>query len=88
MNNFYGILNIKQISDIIFDYYNKCKLSFYILCVDLDCKHKSQILVYCNEKLIDSIYSKIRKNNMIFVYGKVLNKESTVVMADKIVIIE
>ena len=60
MNNFYGILNIKQISDIIFDYYNKGKLSFYILCVDLDCKHKSQILVHCNEKLIDYIF-KIKK---------------------------
>lgn len=88
MNNFYGILKVKHLSDIIFDYYDKCKLSFKIICEDIDCKHKSQILVYCNEKLIDSIYSKMRKNNMIFVYGKVLNKESTAVMADKIVIIE
>lgn len=88
MNNFYGILKVKHLSDIIFDYYNKCKLSFEIICVDVDCKYKSQILVHCNENLVDGIYSKLIKNNMIFVYGKVLNKGNITVMADKIEIIE
>ena len=87
MNNFYGILKVKQVSDIVFDYYNKCKLSFEIVCIDVDYKYISKIIIYCNENLIDDIYSKLRKNNVIFVYGKVINKGRITVIAEKVEII-
>ena len=48
MNNFYAILRIIQISDIIFDYYNKCKLSYEIICIDTDCIYNSKIIVMKN----------------------------------------
>lgn len=88
MNNFYGILKIQQVSDVIFDCYNKCKLNFEIVCIDVDCKYNSKIIIYCDEKLIDNIYSKLKKDNVIFVYGRVINKEKLKVYADKIEIIK
>ena len=36
-------------------------------------KYNNEFIVKCNEKLIDNIYSKLRKNELIFVYGKVVN---------------
>ena len=88
MNNFYAILRITQISDIIFDYYNKCKLSYEIVCIDTDCKYNSKIIVHCDEKLIDNIYAKLKKDDVIFVYGKVINKESITVIAERIEMIK
>ena len=65
MNNFYGILKIEEISDVIFDYYNKNKLYFYITCIDTDSKkYNNRIILKCKETLIDKIY-------IIFVLGKV-----------------
>jgi len=72
MNNFYGILKIEEISDVIFDYYNKNKLYFYITCIDIDNpKYNSKIILKCDEYLIDGIYSKLEIGNDVFVIGKV-----------------
>ena len=61
MNNFYGILKIEEISDVIFDYYNKNKLYFYITCIDTDSKkYNNRIILKCKETLIDKIYIKIQ----------------------------
>ena len=74
MNNFYGILKIKEISDVIFDYYNKNKLYFYITCIDIDNnKYNTKIILRCNETLIDKIYSKLKIGYNIFILGKVEN---------------
>ena len=60
MNNFYGILKIKEISDVIFDYNHKNKFYFYITCIDTD-----------KETLIDKIYIKLKNGYNVFVLGKV-----------------
>ena len=52
MNNFYGILKIKNISKVKFDYYNKCKMSFDIICMD----EKVILKLICMENMIDRIY--------------------------------
>ena len=51
MNNFYGILKIKNISKVKFDYYNKCKMSFDIICMD----EKVTLKLICMENMIDRI---------------------------------
>lgn len=81
MNNFYGILKIKNISKVKFDYYNKCKMSFDIICMD----EKVILKVICMENMIDRIYSKLKIGKIIFVYGVLL--ENNGVIAKKIEII-
>ena len=72
MNNFYGILKIEKISEVIFDYHNKNKLYFYITCIDIDSKkYNSKLILKCNETLIDKIYSKLKNGYNVFVLGKV-----------------
>ena len=76
MNNFYGILKIEKISDVEFEYYNKCKLCYYIICVDIDNKKdNSKFTLKCEEPLIDGIYSKLKIGDNIFVSGNVVNNE-------------
>ena len=76
MNNFYGILKIYEISDIIFDYYNKCKLLCYIKCIDIDdSTNNSKIVLRLNENLFDIVYTNIKVDDIIFVYGKVVNNK-------------
>lgn len=87
MNNFYGILKVISVSDIIFDYYNKCKLYFYITCTDEDDKrYKSKILIKCDEKIVKNCYSKIKSNDYIYVYGKIV-KEAIVYIDSKLIYI-
>lgn len=74
MNNFYGILKIKNISKVKFDYYNKCKMSFDIICMD----EKVILKVICMENMIDRIYSKLKIGKMIFVYGVLLENNSVI----------
>ena len=74
MNNFYGILKIKNISKVKFDYYNKCKMSFDIICMD----EKVTLNVICMENMIDRIYSKLKIGKMIFVYGVLLENNSVI----------
>lgn len=69
MNNFYGILEIKNISKVKIDYYNKCKMSFDIICID----KKVTLKLICMENIIDRIYSKLKIGKMIFVYGGLLD---------------
>ena len=64
MNNFYRILKIKNISKIKFDYYNKCKMSFDIICMD----EKVTLNVICMENMIDRIYSKLKIDKTIKMY--------------------
>ena len=64
MNNFYGILKIKNISKVKFDYYNKCKMSFDIICMD----EKVTLNVICMENMIDRIYSKLKIDKTIKMY--------------------
>ena len=76
MNNFYGILKIEEISDVIFDYYNKNKLYFYITCIDTDSKkYNNRIILKCKETLIDKIYIKLKNGYNVFVFGSVVNNE-------------
>ena len=74
MNNFYGILKIKNISKVKFDYYNKCKMSFDIICID----EKVTLKLICMENMIDRIYSKLKIGKMIFVYGVLLENNSVI----------
>ena len=74
MNNFYGILKIKNISKVKFDYYNKCKMSFDIICID----KKVTLKLICMENIIDRIYSKLKIGKMIFVYGVLLENNSVI----------
>ena len=74
MNNFYGILEIKNISKVKIDYYNKCKMSFDIICMD----GKVILKVICMENMIDRIYSKLKIGKMIFVYGVLLENNSVI----------
>ena len=74
MNNFYGILKIKNISKVKFDYYNKCKMSFDIICMD----EKVTLNVICKENMIDRIYSKLKIDKTIFVYGVLLENNSVI----------
>ena len=74
MNNFYGILKIKNISKVKFDYYNKCKMSFDIICMD----EKVTLKLICMENMIDRIYSKLKIGKMIFVYGVLLENNSVI----------
>lgn len=74
MNNFYGILKIKNISKVKFDYYNKCKMSFDIICMD----EKVILKVICMENMIDRIYSKLKIDKTIFVYGVLLENNSVI----------
>ena len=74
MNNFYGILKIKNISKVKFDYYNKCKMSFDIICMD----EKVTLNMICMENIIDRIYSKLKIGKMIFVYGVLLENNSVI----------
>ena len=74
MNNFYGILKIKNISKVKFDYYNKCKMSFDIICMD----EKVTLNVICMENMIDRIYSKLKIDKTIFVYGVLLENNSVI----------
>lgn len=74
MNNFYGILKIEKISEVIFDYYNKNKLYCYLTCIDTDNKkYNNRIILKCNETLIDKIYSQLKIGYYIFTLGKVMN---------------
>ena len=74
MNNFYRILKIKNISKIKIDYYNKCKMSFDIICMD----EKVTLNVICMENMIDRIYSKLKIDKTIFVYGVLLENNSVI----------
>lgn len=74
MNNFYGILKIKNISKVKFDYYNECKMSFEIICID----EKVTLKLICMENIIDRIYSKLKIGKMIFVYGVLLENNSLI----------
>ena len=74
MNNFYGILKIKNISKVKFDYYNKCKMSFDIICMD----EKVILKLICMENMIDRIYSKLKIGKTIFVYGILLENNSVI----------
>ena len=74
MNNFYGILKIKNISKVKFDYYNKCKMSFDIICMD----EKVILKVICMENMIDRIYSKLKIDKTIFVYGVLLENNNVI----------
>ena len=74
MNNFYGVLKIKNISKVKFDYYNKCKMSFDIICID----EKVTLKLICMENIIDRIYSKLKIGKMIFVYGVLLENNSVI----------
>lgn len=74
MNNFYGILKIKNISKVKIDYYNKCKMSFDIICID----EKVTLKLICMENMIDRIYSKLKIGKMIFVYGVLLENNSVI----------
>ena len=74
MNNFYGILEIKNISKVKIDYYNKCKMSFDIICID----EKVTFKLICMENMIDRIYSKLKIGKMIFVYGVLLENNSVI----------
>ena len=65
MNNFYGILKIKNISKVKIDYYNKCKMSFDIICMD----EKVILKLICVENMIDKT---------IFVYGVLLENNSVI----------
>lgn len=74
MNNFYGILEIKNISKVKIDYYNKFKMSFDIICID----KKVTLKLICMENIIDRIYSKLKIGKMIFVYGVLLENNSVI----------
>ena len=74
MNNFYGILKIENISKVKVDYYNKCKMSFDIICID----EKVTLKLICMENMIDRIYSKLKIGKMIFVYGVLLENNSVI----------
>lgn len=74
MNNFYGILEIKNISKVKIDYYNKFKMSFDITCID----EKVTLKLICMENIIDRIYSKLKIGKMIFVYGVLLENNSVI----------
>ena len=74
MNNFYGILEIKNISKVKIDYYNKCKMSFDIICI----YKKVTLKLICMENIIDRIYSKLKIGKMIFVYGVLLENNSVI----------
>ena len=74
MNNFYGILKIKNISKVKIDYYNKCKMSFDIICID----KKVTLKLICMENMIDRIYSKLKIDKTIFVYGVLLENNSVI----------
>ena len=74
MNNFYGILKIENISKVKVDYYNKCKMSFEIICID----EKVTLKLICMENIIDRIYSKLKIGKMIFVYGVLLENNSVI----------
>ena len=74
MNNFYGILKIENISKVKVDYYNKCKMSFDIICMD----EKVTLKLICMENMIDRIYSKLKIGKMIFVYGVLLENNSVI----------
>ncbi len=81
MNNFYGILKIKYISKIKFDYYNKCKMSFDMICID----EKARFNVICMENMVDKIYSKLKINKIIFVYGFLLKNNSVIAKDIKLI---
>ena len=74
MNNFYRILKIKNVSKVNIDYYNKCKMSFDIICMD----EKVTLNVICMENMIDRIYSKLKIDKTIFVYGVLLENNSVI----------
>ena len=74
MNNFYGILKIKNISKVKFDYYNKCKMSFDIICMD----EKVTLKLICMENMIYRIYSNLKIDKTIFVYGVLLENNSVI----------
>lgn len=81
MNNFYGILKIKNISKVKIDYYNKCKMSFDIICMD----EKVILKVICMENMIDRIYSKLKIDKTIFVYGVLLENNSVIARSIEII---
>lgn len=87
MNNFYGILKIEEISDIIFDYYNKCNCYFKITCSDMDSKFNNRLLMICDGKIIDEIYKYININDYIYVHGRALNNKFNVI-CDRIQILD
>ena len=74
MNNFYRILKIKNVSKVKIDYYNKCKMSFDIICMD----EKVTLKLICMENMIDRIYSKLKIDKKIFVYGVLLENNSVI----------
>ena len=70
----YFKFKIKNISKVKFDYYNKCKMSFDIICMD----EKVTLKLICMENMIDRIYSKLKIGKMIFVYGVLLENNSVI----------
>ena len=83
MNKFYGILKIEEKSDVVIDYYNKCKMSFEIKCSD---KSFCSIIVV-KEKLL-SIYPYLNIGMYIYVLGYVVSMSSDIkIVADEIVLL-
>lgn len=84
MNNFYGILKILDVSDITIDYYNKCKFSYEIICIDNDTKFK----IICNEKFIENIYPKLEIGKYIFIHGHILFTSTNLIILPKEITLE
>ena len=70
----YFKFKIKNISKVKFDYYNKCKMSFDIICMD----EKVTLELICMENMIDRIFSKLKIDQTIFVYEVLLENNSVI----------
>lgn len=84
MNNFYGILKILDVSDITIDYYNKCKFSYEITCIDNDTIFK----IICNEKFIEKIYPRLKIGEYIFIQGYILFTNTNLIILPKEITLE
>lgn len=84
MNNFYGILRVIEISDIIIDYYNKCKFSYEIICID----DRATFKIICNENFIENIYSKLEIGKYIFIHGHILFSSTNLIILPKEITLE
>ena len=83
MNNFYGILKIEEKSDIVIDYYNKCKMSFEIKCSESNfCS-----IVVVKEKIL-SMYPYLDIGKYIYIYGYVISVGCGIkIVVDKITLL-
>ena len=71
MNNVYITGQVIKISDIKFDYYNKCKMYIEIVVKDYE-----NIIVYIPENIVLYCLKKIKKFDEIYVFGslEIVNK--------------